>query len=171
MAKNSQHRQMANSTTVCQWLGVKQQQLSKLVTAAVLPKADYNKFDLQATVAAYCKHLRERRASAAADFEEERTRVYRARADKLEHELAELRQSTASIPAFEAVISELIVVAKTRLLAIPSKTAAQLALLTSPVAVEEVLRDEIEHALVELANAPVLAADDADARANGSEVK
>jgi len=142
-------------------LKVQARSVYRLAEQEVIPKPDADgKFDLVASVHGYIDFLRSRHggsksALSAQKFSAERARLYEARADIAEVERARLAAELVSADEVETAWIDMITIAKARMLALPSKMAPRLALISSPTKIRELLESELYAALGELATADV----------------
>lgn len=134
-------------------LGVSARTVQTLAKEQVIPKAERGRFPL-AAVTAYCTFIREDARRGPADFQEERARLTRARADVAEIELAQRRGELLRREDVDAAMIGAFSRVRARLLAIPSK-AAPLVAMTDVNAADATLRKEINSALKELSETSV----------------
>ena len=149
--------------TVAKVLNLSERRVQQLVQEGILPKPEKGRYDLIACVRAYIKYLQERaygRDAAPQDTHLERARLLRAQADKTELEVAVLRGNLVPIEKVESDWMTIIMAARSRLLAIPSKTAFQIAALKDPHEIERFLKRLIYEALTELAQTEISDDDD-----------
>ena len=125
-------------------LGLPKRSFFRLVEDGVIPKADAGEYILGDVAEAYWKHC-----SVGEGLEAEQTRLTKARADKIELELAEQRGELHRASAVMRVWADNVINAKTRLLAIPTKIAPEL-VGKSIQEVQVALKKEIHEALLEL---------------------
>jgi phage terminase Nu1 subunit (DNA packaging protein) len=145
------------SETIAKVLKVTPRHVNRMADQGVIPKPNEDeKYDLVPCVQAYIEFLRmrhggSRSAKSAQKFSAERARLYEMKADIAEVERARLTGDLVSAEEVEAVWTDMIAVAKVRMLAIPSKMAPRLALISSPTKIRELLDSELSAALGELA--------------------
>jgi len=133
--------------------------IRQLADEGILPKADRNKFPLTESIQAFLAwREREIRAEyeaaegAAADYERERARLTKAKADKAEIEADLLKGTVHESSAVAAVMNEMLAAFRARVLAIPTKTAPLTADCTSPVECYAIIESECHAALNELSD-------------------
>ncbi|GGC68489.1 DNA packaging protein [Chelatococcus reniformis] len=121
-----------------------------------------DRYDAPASVTSYVKHLREGAAvdNDQLDPDHERARKDRALADKTELQNAVTRGELVPAEEVHAAWVEMIGVARSRLLAMPSKLGPVLAVMSTPTEVQSAVEAEVTAALEELAGVSVEAVDD-----------
>lgn len=142
---------------VGEWLGLSSRTVYSLAEQGIVIRVARGRYDLKASIANYCAHLREVAAGRAPadggelDLVKERARLAKAQADG--HELrnaqarGDLLPRSQVVAAWQSIISR----ARSRLLALPSK-AAPLAISASSVAeAQERLTEIVHECLAELA--------------------
>ena len=134
-------------------LGVSPRTVQTLAKDGVIPKAERGRFPL-AAVTAYCEFIRSDARRGPADFQAERARLTRARADVAEIELAQRRGELLARDDVDQAMFGAFSRVRARLLAIPSK-AAPLVAMSDTNAAGVVLRKEINAALRELSETTV----------------
>ena len=92
--------------------------------------------------------------AAFGDFDGETLRLLTAKADIAQHELAIARGEFVDLEAVRLGWSEIVLVARGRLLALPGAIASRLVGLDWP-SIKSKLDDEIQRALCDVANAPI----------------
>jgi len=147
------------SETIAKVLKLTPRHVTRLAEQGVIPLPNSDgKYDLVPCVQAYIEFLRMRHGGSksvksAQKFSAERARLYEMKADIAEVERARLVGDLVSAEEVETVWTDLVAVAKARMLAIPSKMAPRLALISSPTKIRELLDSELSAALGELAGA------------------
>ena len=151
------------TTRMAEMLDMSPPYLNRLSNNGTLPKLGPGRYDPFAVVAAYVRYLKAGldtpslgNGNSRESYAEQRTRLYKTRADAAEFEFSQMR---GDIISFENAIiywGDLITTAKMRLLSIPKKLSAQVALINSPAKIETLLAGEINQALTELATANAL---------------
>ena len=126
-------------------LNLPERTLRHMAENGVLPKAAKGEYILGDVTEAYWKHV-----LGSEGLEAEQTRLTKAKADKAEIELAELKGEMHSYTDVESAWTEDVMNAKTRLLAIPTKLAPEL-VGKSVQEIQAALKKEIYEALYELA--------------------
>ncbi|GGC90457.1 hypothetical protein [Chelatococcus reniformis] len=143
-----------------------------LAQRGVLAKVGRDRYDAPASVTAYIRHLREQpsaRGSGSGDLnpEQERARKDRALADKTELQNAVTRGELVSAEDAEAAWVEMISIARSRLLAMPTKLGPALATMTTATEVQSAIEAEVTAALEDLAGTLVEGSE--DPRAGGAD--
>ena len=127
------------------FLGVSERTFYRLVEEGIIPKTAKGEYILGDVTEVYWKHVL---GSEGLEFEQ--TRLTKAKADKAEIELAELRGEMHSYTDVEDAWTKDVMNAKTRLLSIPSKIAPEVVGKTLPE-ITKTLKNAINEALEELA--------------------
>jgi phage terminase Nu1 subunit (DNA packaging protein) len=139
-------------------LSVDERSIRRLVRQGVLARDEMG-FDLADSVARYVAH-REGIVAARAgssDYGKARASLYVERAAKMKLEREEREGALVRVSDVIAMMTSLVGVTKTRLLAIPTKCAPLLILKRIPAEVMAILTKEIREALEDLSNAEVVA--------------
>ena len=138
---------------------VRVQQLAKM---NVTVKAAHGRYDLWASIKGYLGYLQDRAGVKAAtsggasqsddpgDYNTHRARLYRAKADQAEIEVALAKGRVHEGHAVEKVWSDMRSNARSRLLAMPPKYSAILEGMTDRKEIQKILEDAIYEALNEL---------------------
>jgi phage terminase Nu1 subunit (DNA packaging protein) len=125
--------------------------VNQLVAEGILPKAGDNKFDLAPTVQAYVKHLQDNNNQDLDKLASD-ARIAKLRADKLTRELAqidsELISTDEAMRAWGMVCHNI----RSRLLALPTKSAPLLLGLKTMAEIQEIQKKLVYEALTELSN-------------------
>ncbi len=145
--------------TICKLLDLTPQRVGQLVAKGVIPKKERGRYELVPVVRGYIHYLRERAVngdvSNGDDYAAHRARLTKARADMAEMEREQMASSL--IPsddvadAWEVMAGNM----RSRLLAIPSKTAATIFSADDVVDAKKILKDTINEALAELSSIEV----------------
>ena len=145
-------------STVAKILDLSSRRVNILVNDGVLPKVDRGRYALAPVVTAYIKYLRKRTVNndvGADDYAAHRARLTKARADMAEMEREQMANnlipSDDVADAWEAMAGNM----RSRLLAIPSKTAATIFSADDVVDAKKILKDTINEALAELSSIEV----------------
>lgn len=165
---------MATQLEIAEKLGISDRWLRKLVEAGAIKDAGRNAWDL-ATVArellAYREleidRLKAENASLQAQLQrsegtsvvkaDEDTRLAKAKADKAEMEVAEMRGQLIPTEQISDALHGAVVIMKTRLAGIPAKAAPLAHAAPSVAAAEKLIRDQVDEALAELGNVAIVA--------------
>jgi phage terminase Nu1 subunit (DNA packaging protein) len=142
---------------IAEVLGISKVRVAKLASDGVLPRAGRGLFDIPACVQAFVRYkvlITKVDDGASKGLMAERARLTRAKADAAERD--GLRQAGGLIAADQIEVAWLAVAGavKTRLISIPTKTAARLASLKTPAEAQALLQKEIHGALAELSQTP-----------------
>lgn len=154
---------MATQAACARLLGISERRFRELRDEGVIPDAQKGEYDIERVVPAYCEHLRTVAAGrgggeAQASKTAEDARLLKARADKAEMEAAEMRGALVPVEQIAGTLHSAVIIMKTRLGAVPAKSAPLVAGMKSIAGVERVIRDNIEEALHDLAKIEVRAA-------------
>ena len=151
---------MATQAYCARLLGISERRFRELRDEGVIPDAEKGEYEVERIVPAYCAHLREVAAGRGGGEGQvakstEDARLLKARADKAEMEAAEMRGQLVPVDQISGAMHTAVIIMKTRLGAVPAKTAPLVAGVKSIPAVERVIRENIEEALAELAKVEV----------------
>src|SRR5262245_56193877 len=145
---------MPSGTEIAAHLDLSLTRVSILQNEGVLPKGE----SLDAIRVAYIRHLRKKKGGVT----DERSRLDAAKADLAELELAERRGELVPAVDQDAALIALATAVQARILAVPAKTATQLAADTTPDGCEAIQRRALYAALHDLAEAGRHAAEKLD---------
>ena len=137
--------QPVNAATLGLVLGISRSRVVNLAADGVLPRAGRGLFDLPACVQSYVKHklsLAKAGDGNALSLVAERSRLTKIKADNAELEIRKLAGE--------------LVPAASRLLLIPSKTAARVVALKTAAEAQALLRKELNAALSAIATTPAI---------------
>lgn len=143
---------------LAQVLGVSEQAVSVLGRRGVLARAPEGGWPVRASIARYCAHLRDAAAArgagggAGSGLAAERLRHTREKADQVELANARTRGELVAVAEVEREWAAVLTALRARLLAVPSRVASRLGILTQNdvLCIEKEIRD----ALTELSSAP-----------------
>jgi phage terminase Nu1 subunit (DNA packaging protein) len=149
---------MVNAVKIAQALNLTEQRVHQLVKEG-LPKEGRGQFDPVKCMLWYIRYLQnviEKRSVPTLDGgyvgeREERIRLLRADADLREIELAKERSQLVALPDVEAILSDLVLTTKARIMAIPPRLAPELVGETSRVMIQAKLEKAYKEALAYLA--------------------
>ena len=153
---------------ISKFLNLTERRVQQLARDGIIPKAEKGKYDLVRSVQRYVQYLQDRaygNPDAPRDTHHERARLIKAQADKTELEVAALRNQLIPIETIEHDWMQQVSACRMRLLAIPSKSAFQIAALKEPTEIERFLKRAIYEALSELAHDDALPEADAESPA------
>jgi hypothetical protein len=134
-------------------LSLSERRVQQLVQERVLPAPINSSYNLSLCVKAYGQYLLEKQMikTGTSDLATEKLRLLKAQAEKAELELEVLKDKYIEVSEVEFSWSNLVLVFRARMLAIPSKLVRPLAAAGSDFAkIERILEDEIYDALTEL---------------------
>jgi phage terminase Nu1 subunit (DNA packaging protein) len=143
---------------LAQLLDLTPRRLQQLAAEGVIPKTDRNRYELVDSVRGYIRYLRDRAFGPEVqdgpndNFAKQRARLTRSRADTEELKARQLLGELVPAAQIEAAWSAVTDIMRTRLLAIPAKTAARIGMARNAVEAQAIIRTEINEALSELAN-------------------
>jgi len=139
--------------TIAKLLDLTERRVQQLARDGVIPKADNGRYDLVQAVRGYIKYLRDRAQGngAPADAHAERARLTRLKADREEIELFQLRGELVPVDEAAALLEQVIVACRSRILAIPTRAAPLVARKRKAAEVREILTRVTDEALHELA--------------------
>ena len=145
---------MSKMTEVAQHLQMSPAALSKLIDEGVIDKQPRGGYDIDAVREQYIKHIRAvasgRAAQGDLDLGAERARLAKEQADAKEMENAVERGELVYIEAVAKEFEEQLLKAKTKLLAIPSKIAAEVHACANVKEAKELIEINLTDALNEL---------------------
>lgn len=137
-----------------QWLNLAAPRVSALAREGRIPRRDDGRFDLQAAIRGYVESLRLKSGSSALaanpELNQQKVRLARANAEKVEAANARARGELAALSDVEREWAGILRDVRAALLALPSRAAARLGHLT-PHDVKT-LDSEVRAVLEELAN-------------------
>lgn len=140
---------MLSSRDIANHTGLSDRTIREWHARGILPKTD----DLTTAVrgiVAYLKDEKEKKPDKNSLYLEE-VRLTKARADKVELEIAEKEATLISATEVVKLWSDYILACRAKLLSIPTKLAYELAGEQNPIAIEGILREVIDESLGELA--------------------
>lgn len=155
---------MATQAECARWMDISERRFRELVSEGVIDKADAGQYDLQTVIHQYVRHLREVAAGRSSDADvakrkaDAEARRAVALAGKAELEEAELRRELVPVAQVAEPFAAAVMLMKTRLLSIPTKSAPQIGARDVAVA-ERIIRDEVHAALKELSEVEIVGAE------------
>lgn len=143
---------MLTSRAIGQHCGIPERTIRDWQAKGIVPKtADYA-LAVQAVIAYYKRQIEEIAEASGDDdmLKAEKIRLTRAQADKVELELS-LRQGEL-VEAHSTVLvwSKYILSCRSRLLGLPAKVAYELAGITDPALIQQILQEVVDEAIAEL---------------------
>jgi len=148
-----------NAATLALVLGISRAGVSRLNVEGVLPRAGKGLFDLPACVQAYLRHkvaMTKAGDVATQSLVGERSRLTKIKADAAEVEARKLAGELVPAADIEAAWLTVAGAVRSRLLAIPTRTAARIVALKTPAQAQALLRKEINAALAAIAATPAI---------------
>jgi phage terminase Nu1 subunit (DNA packaging protein) len=148
-----------DAAAVSAWIGASERTVRDLAGRGIIVRVGLGRYSLRASVAGYIAHLREiaaGRGSAtgpgALDLVSERARLAAAQADYQEMRNDQLEGSVVPVEEVARQIGEDYSRVRTRLLAIPSETAARVQRAKTAPEAEAIIREVLYEALEELSS-------------------
>ena len=143
---------MASLDDCTEHLGIQQATLSKLIKHGVIDKQDRGKYDLDEVRLAYLKHIRNMAGNNNNNLElgAERARLAKEQADAKEMENAVERGDLVYIDHIVKQFEKQLMKCKTKLLAVPTKVAAEAHAAADVQEVQEIIESSVLEALSEL---------------------
>ena len=138
-------------STLAILFGVSQRRIQEYAQLGILEKTGRGQYNLCDCVLHFVHFLREKRNKYPIDLQNERARLTRLQADKCDLELHEARGEVIRAEDVAKTWGDLVVAARSRLLAIPTTVSPAVLAADKLNTVTELLRDSIEDALNELA--------------------
>lgn len=146
-------------------LCVSPRRVQQLAKEGVIPKAQRGEYPLVPCVQGYIRYLQDEArqgANGSPEMAEVKTRLARAKAEREELKVREIRKELVRAKDVIEAWSEILHVFRTRMRAIPSRVAPRVRTAKTDGKAAEVLRTEIDRALDELARADVQVVDPGD---------
>ncbi len=140
-----------SSSDLADLLGISPRWVQKLTADGTLKKNPEDRYDLAQAVQGYCEYLRGATKSNQGDLDAETLRLTRAKADKAEISVEMLLGETVRIEAVGQIWGDLVTVFRSRMLGLPNKMAAILALKEDPAEIRDLIMEEVRDALEDLA--------------------
>ena len=134
---------------LAQALGCSKRHIQQLAKDGIIPKSDRGRWPLEA-IAAFIAYLQADARRGPADYALERARLTRAQADVAELALAERRGDLLAREDVDAAMIATLGRVRSRLLAVPSKCAAEAAQSGDPREAEGVIKSAVYDVLSEL---------------------
>jgi phage terminase Nu1 subunit (DNA packaging protein) len=140
-----------SSSELADLLGISPRWVQKLTVDGTLKKNAEDRYGLAEAVQGYCEYLRGATKSNQGDLDAETLRLTRAKADKAEISVEMLLGETVRIEAVGQMWGDLVTVFRSRMLGLPNKMAAILALKEDPAEIRNLIMEEVRDALEDLA--------------------
>ena len=151
---------IVSTSVLCDYLGVTERNLHQLVQAKILPKHDHAQYDLKACTRAYINYIKTRiegsKKATESTLTSERARLTKAKADEAEINAKERKGDLVAVDAVEQAWEKIGSVLRSRLLTVPAKIAARLALAKTAPDAQRIVEREITDALNELSKTNVM---------------
>lgn len=144
-----------SAAVIAKICGLSERQIHNLVKDKVIPGAQSRGNWPITNVTSYIEHLRRVRDSGGEDAHEQKTRLLKEQADKIEMENAARRGELLDRSDVDAAMVSAFARVRSRLLAIPSKAAPIVTQHEDPAEAEIVLRGYVSDALRELSETDV----------------
>lgn len=138
--------------TIAKLLLLTERRVQQLTKEGIIPKSERGRYELAPAVQGYVRYLQARTHgsnAAPADYHFEKARLVRAQADRAEAELAELNASLVGADDVADAWANLLTNMKTRLLSIPTKSAASVLHEETVNGIQSVLESDINEVLME----------------------
>ena len=145
--------------TIATVLGISNARVQQLAADGVLPRAGVGLYDIPACVQAFVRHkLVKAKASDVTvhSLMAERSRLTKIKADAAEVEARKLAGELVPAADIETAWLAVAGAVRSRLLAIPTRTAPRIVALKTPVEAQALLRKEINAALAAIAATPAI---------------
>jgi hypothetical protein len=137
----------ADVHTIAEVFGLTTRSVQLLEKQGIAVRVGHGRYDLHLSVKRYIAHLEAEVASGDAEFEVQRTRVYKARADILESQSQALRGELHDAECIKEVMGDAISNARAAFLGLPTRLAPILADEPDPNKCSEIIREAIHEAL------------------------
>lgn len=143
-----------DAKAVARFLDVSERRVRQLRDEKVIAEARPGLYDLIDTNHRYINYLRKRNPESeeTIDYNTERAKLVRAKRKNEEYELQLKERTLHSAEDIEAVMTDMLVNFKSRLMAIPSKMAPVLCKKTDKAEIFALLKEHIDEALMELSD-------------------
>ena len=145
--------------TIATVLGISNARVQQLAADGVLPRAGVGLYDIPACVQAFVRHkLVKAKASDVTvhSLRAERSRLTKIKADAAEVEARKLAGELVPAADIETAWLTVAGAVRSRLLAIPTRTAPRIVALKTPAEAQALLRKEINAALAAIAATPAI---------------
>ena len=139
-----------NLDSVARFLDVSPRRLQQLAKEGIIPSPQSGNYDLAGCTHAYLKFLHSKQPADDPDFRVHRGRLIKARADRAELELDEIRRSIISVDELDRALEFVGASIRSRLTALPRKLAVRLCP-EDPKHAEATIEAEVDSILEELA--------------------
>ncbi len=140
-------------STIAKLFDLTERRVQQLAAEGVIPRANKGKYELVASVQNYIKYLRERsvgKDSPTNDTHNERQRLLKIQANKLEFEMAVMSKDFLPKEYVKNSFFNIVTRCRSVLLAMPSKLAQEVIGLREPLEAEKIIKGVVYEALDEL---------------------
>lgn len=146
--------EILTSRAIGQHCGIPERTIRDWQAKGIVPKCTDYAVAAQAIVAHYKRQIEEIAESSGDDdaLTVEKIRLTRAQANKVELELSVRQGELVEARSTVMVWSKYILSCRSRLLGLPSKVAYELAGISNPVLIQQVLQEVVDEAIAELGN-------------------
>jgi phage terminase Nu1 subunit (DNA packaging protein) len=143
---------VVSTKEIAEILGFSKRRIGQLEKEGALVKIGHGKYDLKASVQRYIEYIKAQaeKTDEELDLTKEKTLLTRANRQKVELELQIMRGELHRSEDVRRVMNNMLGAFRSRVLAIPSKTAPQLLAQTDLAIVQDIIKKEVYEALQEL---------------------
>lgn len=144
--------ELLTSRAIGQHCGIPERTIRDWQAKGIVPKCTDYAVAVQAVIAHYKKQISEIAESSGDEdaLIAEKIRLTRAQADKVELELSVRQRELVEARQIVLVWSKYILSCRSRLLGLPSKVAYELAGISNPVLIQQILQEVVDEAIAEL---------------------
>lgn len=144
---------MYSARVIAQVLGLSERRIRQLRDEEVLKPSQGDFYELIPTIQVYIGYLKSQNSGdQAADYNAERSKLVRAKRLNEELDLQIKSHELHSAAVVEQVVSDMLVRFKARMMAIPSKISPQLSQMENKNDIYDLLKKNIDEALMELSD-------------------
>lgn len=148
---------VVNTVAIAKMFGVTDRRVRQFVEEGVIDRVGHGRFDVVDTVFKYVTHLRMSndqldQSDVTESLDYEKYLHEKAKREKAEIELAHIKGRMHSSTEVEKVMNNMLASFRSRILAIPSKTAPSLIARDDISQIEQLLEVQVHEALSELSN-------------------
>lgn len=139
----------ADVNTLAEVFGLTPRSIQNLEKQGIVVRVAHGQYDLVASVRNYISHLQYEVASEDGEFEIQRTRVYRARAEILEAQSQAIRGELHDAACIAEVMGDGLANMRAKLLAVPTTAAPRVADETDPNKCAAIIETLLHEAMLE----------------------
>lgn len=144
---------MYTARVIAQVLGLSERRVRQLRDEEIIKPSRGDFYELTPTIQSYIGYLKGQNGGGqAADYNIERSKLVRAKRMNEELDLQIKSHELHSSAVVEQVVSDMLVRFKSRMMAIPSKASPQLSKMTDKNDIYDLLKKNIDEALMELSD-------------------